>query len=105
MWSATRRLLNCDATIAVSVEMIADCFALSFSRQIANFTRLLVSARRVPSFHNQVSITQPNRFEWNRPYQGTGCGTDGSIPGAQVDGGKGVGCDSGRAIPLQKKEP
>jgi len=53
-----------------------------------------------------VSITQPNRFEWNRPYQGARCGgTGGSIPGAQVDGGKGGGCGSGRAIPLQKTKP
>jgi len=79
--------------------------ALSFSRRIANFTRPLVSARREPCSHNQVSITQPIWVEWNRPYQGAGCGTDGSIPGAQVDSGKGVGCDSGRAIPLQKKKP
>jgi len=52
-----------------------------------------------------VSITQPNLFECYRPYQGAGCGTGSSIPGAQVDGVKGGGCGSGRVIPLQKKKP
>jgi len=67
---------------------------------MSNFTRPLVSARGEPYSHDQVSITQPNQFEWNRPYQGAGCGTGGSIPGAQVDGGKGGSCGIGRAIPL-----
>jgi len=72
---------------------------------MSNFTRPLVSARGEPCSHDQVSITQPNLFECYRPYQGAGCGTGSSIPGAQVDGVKGGGCGSGRVIPLQKKKP
>jgi len=36
---------------------------------------------------------------------GAGCGTGGGIPGAHVDGCNGGSCGSGRAIPLQKKDP